>query len=389
MPRFHAHSRLLRIQSSLKRIEHAIRRQYLLRSQRPFTGVLLESPQNLVRASAPRILVLRQDRIGDVLCSTPILEALRNAFPRAQLDILLSTNNIALSNVVRHWCNRIWCYQKTLPSFVQTSFAIRHSRYDVMLDLMDNPSTTSTLFLRIAKAPIRIGIFKQNAWVYTHCVPLLDRSQYHYVERIAQLLMPFGIDPQTVPLDLHFPIGSDLIAAAADDLVLERYPTRTGFIMLHVSTRHTPLQWSWSHYATVIAELRQRFPDIAIGLGAAPDDRATASALAEQHGAFVLPTRPFHHYAAFLHFARLLISPDTSVVHVAAALKIPAVVLYHRGDDALLPWYPYRSPYRALVARCTGTVNVIPPAAVIDAATELLLNQTPPQAERIFAATSE
>lgn len=370
----------------LKRLELSIRSIYLRQSKRPFKGELITSPQNIVAASSPRILLLRQDRLGDVLCSTPVLDALRRHFPYARIDMLLSRNNIQLAGVISHWCHHIWCYEKSFASFIHLRRQLRRQRYDVVIDLMDNPSATSTMFLRTLATPIRIGIAKENAWVYTHCVPLLDRSQYHYVERIAQLLLPFGIDPRTISLDLHFPLTKDQLAQAAGALDLIHHPERNGFILIHLSSRHTTYQWGWKNYAALINKLLQQYPSLAVGLGASKEHHAIARQLAQETGAFALPVLPFDQYAALLRYAKLLISPDTSIIHVAAALKVPAVVLYHQHDPALLPWYPYRSPYRALIARKTGTIAVIPPEAVLTAASELLSDKYAPYGERIFAA---
>ncbi|GIV54436.1 MAG: hypothetical protein KatS3mg039_0954 [Candidatus Kapaibacterium sp.] len=377
------------IRQQLKQLELRLRRFYLRRSERPFRGQLVVSPRCVVDTDNPRILLLRQDRIGDVICSTPVLRALRTRFPQACIDILLSRNNAALAPMLHTWCNRWWRYDKTLRSYLQLRRQLRSARYDVVVDLMDNPSTTSTLFLQATNAPIRIGVYKQNAWVYTHCVPLLDRSQYHYVERIAQLLLPFGIDPAAEPLDLLFPLSQAARDHARALIELDQHPERNGHVLIHLSSRHQTHQWDDQSFAHTIEQLRTRFPSIAIGIGVAPEDRHRAHKLAQQTGTFVIPPCSFEEYAAVLSHARLLITPDTAVVHVAAAFKLPAVVLYHQHDPELLPWYPYRSPYRALVARCTGTINTIPPQAVLDAAIELLLGTGPTQAERIFAPAVE
>ncbi|RMF34333.1 MAG: lipopolysaccharide heptosyltransferase family protein [Chlorobiota bacterium] len=368
----------------LKELELCIRRFYLRQSQRPFRGELVTTAWNVLPTATPRILLLRQDRIDDVLCSTPILDMLRRAFPHAQMDIVLSHNNIALADVVRHWCDHVWCYAKTVASFLHLRRMLRRMHYDVVVDLMDNPSTTSTLLLGATNAPFRFGIFKENAWAYTHCVPLLDRSRYHYVERIAQLLLPFGIDPAAAELDLRYPLSQSDITRAACDLGLLEHPERCGFVFIHTSTRHHPLQWEWGRYRELVQMIHEQFPSLAVGIGGTSDDADAISAIAMQSGAFVLPTLPFHRYAAMLYYARLLITPDTSIVHAAAALKVPAVVLFHRGDERLLPWYPYRSPYRALVSN--GSVNAIAASDVLAATCELLAENSPPTGERIFAA---
>jgi ADP-heptose:LPS heptosyltransferase len=42
---------------------------------------------------APRILIVRRDNIGDLACTTPLIEALRERLPRAWLGALVTTYN--------------------------------------------------------------------------------------------------------------------------------------------------------------------------------------------------------------------------------------------------------------------------------------------------------
>lgn len=374
--------------SILKQLERSARRAYLRLTQRDFSGTIVTSPHNFITTKQPRILLLRQDRIGDVICTTPLLRILRQElFPASQIDILLSYNNVVLEPLVRNWCTNVWCYEKTYRSFRTLVSVLRRQQYDVVIDLMDNASTTSTMFLKATRIPIRIGIFKENAWVYTHCVPVLDRSQFHYVERIAQLLLPFGVDPKKRDLDLSYPLTPSDISRAASRLEINRYPERIQYVHFHVSARDSSRQWKQEYWLSVAQQLCETHPDLTIGIGADRSSHSIMEKFSGLHRVFCLPPcDSFHEYASLLHFARLVITPDTSIVHVAAALKIPSVVLYHHANPQLMPWYPYRAPYRALLAQHSTSINIIPPEAVVQAADELLCLASPTNAERIFVS---
>jgi ADP-heptose:LPS heptosyltransferase len=74
-------------------------------------------------------------------------------------------------------------------------------------------------------------------------------------------------------------------------------------------------------------------------------------------------------FAAILHEFDLLLTPDTAVVHLAAAWKLPTVALY-RSDPAVAPWLPYNTPHKA-VADPRG-IPAIPLDQVITAADDLI-----------------
>jgi heptosyltransferase-3 len=46
-----------------------------------------------------KILLVRNDNIGDLICTTPAIEALRKKYPKAQIDIVVNSYNfVAINN---------------------------------------------------------------------------------------------------------------------------------------------------------------------------------------------------------------------------------------------------------------------------------------------------
>jgi ADP-heptose:LPS heptosyltransferase len=328
----------------LKSVERWLRRSFLAATDRPFAGDFVTTPRNaLALGESPRILLLRQDRIGDVLVSVPVIRALRRRYPRAQIHMLFSRRNLAARHAVEPYIDQTWCYDKTPGGAVRLLWALRQLRYDVVVDLMDNPSTNAQLMARWSAARFRVGIRHERAGHYTHAVPLLDRQRAHIVERIAQLLLPFGIDPGEVPLDLEYQLSE-----ADRRLARERLGTSTRPLRLGVNISHR--YWGRDNSVECLRWLQDADPRFAVSVGGSPEHQGEVAAIAAATGAGLIPPlASFHEFAALMRECDLLLTPDTSVVHLGAAWKIPAVVLFHRPPDAPLPWYPYRSPYRALV----------------------------------------
>src|SRR5262245_40851113 len=105
-----------------------------------------------------RILVIQLKRAGDVIVTTPVLPALKKAFPGAKIDFLvdrpfssLLTNNPSVSTVLLYDRKSPW----------KTALAIRAARYDLILDFQSSPrSILVTLF---SGAKIRAG-YKVTFW---------------------------------------------------------------------------------------------------------------------------------------------------------------------------------------------------------------------------------
>jgi ADP-heptose:LPS heptosyltransferase len=110
-------------------------------------------------------------------------------------------------------------------------------------------------------------------------------------------------------------------------------------------------------------------------VGGAPDYQADVEAIAGATGAAPLPAlASFHEFAAVLREFDMLLTPDTSVVHLAAAWKTPLVGLF-RGSAEVMPWFPYHAPYRA--ALHVGGVPKIPVESVEEALRMLVAERFP------------
>ena len=61
------------------------------------------------------------------------------------------------------------------------------------------------------------------------------------------------------------------------------------------------------------------------------------------------PETSFDGFAAWIKRVSLLVTPDTSAVHLAAAFNVPSVVLYVQSNPELRIWEPYKAPSVPLV----------------------------------------
>jgi len=200
-----------------------------------------------------RILLLRQGGLGDALVCVPIVRALRRALPGAEIDLLLSRRNHVIAPAYRPYVDRIWNYTKrpwpTLKLFAQ----LRARRYDVALDLLDGPSTTSRLLLRVSGATARVAIGRRPQGCYTDFAPSRLEPGIHIVDRLSQILVPLGIDPAAAPLDLEFPV-TEADRNAADRLLGP--PAREYRIGLNLSGGFPAKYWGRDHFVELASSTK-------------------------------------------------------------------------------------------------------------------------------------
>lgn len=301
------------------------------------------------------VLLLRYDKIGDLLISTPVLRALRERYPYARIDVLAGKHNLAVARTLAGWNIGVVEYQKSLPGLIRLLIQ-RRGTYDVIVDMMDNASRTSTLLLRLLAPASTVGFANGRTHPITHAVDLPRRSEVHIVDCMTELLRPFSIDPSQVSHRPSLPGVDALRGSAGAD------------ILVHISAGKASLWWGQEQFETLLRTLRTDYPGARIVLGSAPHERAIAESIAATTQVELLPVASsFVEYAGHVQRARLLITPDTSIVHVSSMFGTPSVVLYAQPHPDRLPWYPYHTPHRAIVATDPHGIESISAAQVVSA----------------------
>lgn len=354
-------------QSWTKRLEIAIRQRWNRLRYGTGSPELVTLPTDVLasrRDHAPiRMLFLRQDRIGDVLIATPVLREVRRRYPEAVIDMVLSTNNHAVQAAVAPYINTIHVLRKSFRSVWSLWWTLRRARYTVVVDLLDNASTTSGVLIEASAAALRFGIDKDNRGVYTHVVPLLSQANVPINIRVAQLLLLFGIDPQSVDLRPVYPVTEAERQAASERLGSTPGQQTMGVVL---SGSLGFKRYSVANFTVALQHLRQDMPWLQIYVFGGPAEQHDVQLLATATDTVAVGPSSFHEYTAALSTMDALLVPDTAAVHLAAAWATPCVVLYVPDVHGRLPWYPWQTPHEAVMSP-SDHINDISPETVVEA----------------------
>ena len=329
---------------------------------------------NTIDYNSSKILFIRQDRIGDVLISTPIFASIKSHYPSAIVDVLLSENNyFVLMNdpLIR----KRWIYQKRLNKIISLVKSIRKEKYDFAVDMMDNPSVTSTILCLLLGARWNVGITKDNNYVYDIRVPMLSRRETHIVNRITQLLIPFHINPQNEKLSIRYFTSSESDNFAEKFLSANRL-CKNPLIGINISAGGKARFWGINNYRALLSFMIKKYPELCPILLYQPSDKEEATKIVEDNKNVVLSplTETFDQFAAFIKRLTFLISPDTSAIHLASAFGIPSVVLYVQSNKGLRIWEPYNIEYETLITDIDILSTI--PLSSVEAAFERLFART-------------
>jgi len=292
--------------------------------------------------ASARILILRRDNIGDLVCTTPLIAALREQLPGAWLGALVTSYNAEV--LARNAAlDEIFVYEKlkhrsgSLLSHLRSRLGqwsrMRAHSIDCVLVPASSPRT-----LKLARSlkPGRVL-----------AAPVTVPPRQHEVERIYDLGRALGLRGKPGPLQLRPDAGK-----------CAEMQERLGpgpFVAIHISARRPAQRWPLERYAALAARLAKETrvillwaPGAADRPGHPGDDAAAAEVLRMAGHPAVLPvaTADLKTLIAALSLADRVICPDGGAMHLAAALAKPVVALF--GDSPADRWRPWGVPHRVL-----------------------------------------
>ncbi len=313
------------------------------------------SPQKITQAEEIfvnlknlKVLLLRHDRIGDVLITTPFLKELRRILPNEEIDILLSFKNKTVRRSVEYLVDDIMVLENKPLEFFKLIHKIRGKQYDMVIDLLDNESASSNMILKYSTAKIKLGFDKSNSNNYNFVVPIPDKGQVHIVRRLFSLLLPFGYDIGDKDIRLEFPLKKSEQTEAVKLLGKKDSEIRLG---INLSGSNDSKYWGDEKYISFIKKVISSY-DADVLLFALPKLKIRADYIASQCGGHIAPMQTdFNIYAAMLNECDIILTPDTAAVHLASAFNKPVIALFvSPHPDINMPWFPLNSKSKSFVA---------------------------------------
>jgi len=245
--------------------------------------------------------------------------------------------------------------------------AVRLFRPDVLLDFNDNPSTTSGLLARWCGAKTLVGFaFEKSRRFLTHPVDCPSKEKTHITERLRKIPEALGIEFEENEIVPSMTIGEREFAEVASHLTEERAGR---VVAVNVSAGHPSRYWQADRWVTLLTALTKLEPASQFLLLSDRRDNRLVAEIGKKMGPgkVILPSaNSFHHFAAYIAQSNLLISPDTSAVHIASAFHIPVLGLYPAVEWNHTSWHPIGTSYET-VRPDEGLVDSIQPEAVLAA----------------------
>jgi len=353
----------------LRRLEKGVRRLILGAIEtRPMWPLDRQLGDEL--GNSPRILLIRIDRIGDAILTTPLLRVLRRRLPEGSIDILLGEKNQVVTPLLQD-VDR--CLVLRRSHIVQTIHDLRQRRYDVVLNLHLNRSASASLVARLAGGRTILESETREPFRTSGNEP--ESVARHMVSMTSRLLAPLGIPPIDDSAARQHALGLTIPAESVERTRAIRKQMSAGSgperqVFLNISASGESRRWPterWGRLALGLAEMG--FHSVLCGTPGDLEALATAATAAEGSATTLPPTPNYADFAANLELADLVVTTDGSTVHLAAALGKPTIALYGNVHTATA-WGPWGVPNRT-IANQAG-LSALEPAEVLSAIESLV-----------------
>lgn len=261
-----------------------------------------------------KFLIIRFSSIGDIVLTTPVIRCLKQQVPDAEVHFLTKS---AFLPVVEHnpYIDKIHFLAHSWELMIEE---LKLENYDYIIDLHHN---TKTLRVKSALKKKSYSFYKLNIEKYLYTAFKINfLPKVHIVDRYLKTAESFGVKNDGA--------GLDYFISKADEIEREDIPAShsVGYVACVIGAALGTKKWPidrWKEFCSKI-----KFPVILLG---GPEDAEAGKEIAAVDdikvynacGKFKL-----NESADLVRKARLVITNDTGLMHIAAAYKKPIVSLW-------------------------------------------------------------
>jgi heptosyltransferase-2 len=293
------------------------------------------------------ILIVRTDRIGDVVLTTPAIKALRQAYPAARITVLVtpSTFDLVCGNP---YLDEVLVDDRRgrhhgLFGFIRLLSEIRLKKFD--LAVIYHTKRRYNLLCSMVSIPVRLG-YKNEKFGFLLTHPIKDprsMGERHEAEYCLDLLKAIGVECHE--LDVFVPLQKEA-ELWLSDWKKENHLELNEYIVIHPDASDPVKRWPAAHFSALLDRLAERYNYKIVFIGSPLAAPVTVEILKHsQKGAEFINLSgktSMSQMISLLRRSRLLISNDSGPVHVAAGVGTSVISIFMRDQPGINPerWRP-------------------------------------------------
>jgi lipopolysaccharide heptosyltransferase I len=306
-------------------------------------------------------LIIKPSSLGDIVLALPALTALRESFPDAKISWLvrpefapLLENHPDLTCLIifdRRLLGKAWFHPRAFASLLSLIRLLRQKNFDAVIDLQGLFRTASLAWITRCKKRFGIAEARELAhFFYTNKVKQ-DADCIHLVDYYLKIIKTItGSEVQTRFTFPKDPSASDKVSG----LLTTHNIDPDNYAVFVPGSVHADKCWPTQRFAALADKISPQFNLSIVATGTASENDIVESIknLANVPIANLTGQTSLTELVALLETARLVVTNDTGPGHIAAALRVPLVMIFGRSNPARVA--PYERPHCVVAIEPAG-----------------------------------
>lgn len=303
---------------------------------------LLPVRQDFSKDKIKKILIIRTDRIGDVICSLPTVRALKENFPESLICFLTTSYTEDLVSENKD-IDEIIVYERKASISQKIDFIKRLKKYKFDLAIVLSPYFESALFGYLSGAKFRIG-YPLNGSGFLLTTKINIKSRYkHEIESCLDVVRAIGVDTQDKQPRLSISQGAEKYAE--DFFAMHKISFSDLVIGIHSGGYEKHTRWIPEGYAKVADILIREYRAKVILLGSRLDKEILDKIIK------LMSQRPIltdfdislQRLAGIIKRCNIFLGNNSGPMHIAVAVGTPVVAIFGAIHplDSENKWAPY------------------------------------------------
>ena len=307
-----------------------------------------KKPVNFDIKNTKNVLFLRYDRIGDMVITTPVFRELKLAYPHIKITVLASKVNKEVLNNNPYVDHIITNHKNFFFSDLPSLLMLRQQKFDVCVEFDHSVVPHAIIRLKIInpkkiisiKKDGRYGVSGDELSMYDIYIEKLKKR--HFRDNWLGVLKPFDIKPKSNGYDLYI---TDALKNQADNFI-KQYPSKL-LVGINLEGAVKGKKIRFSELFKICQGLYKNNNKIQILILTAPNSFQRVSLkvidMDLDYVAISLKTDTIMVAASVISQLDLIITPDTSISHIASAFNKPVVTIHEKNQESYCLFAPTSS----------------------------------------------
>lgn len=300
------------------------------------------------------ILVMRLDNIGDVIMTSPALRAIKENLPHSRITLMASPAGTQAASLLP-WIDDVLTWRVVWQDLGRLEFdpvrewelieTVRDRKFDaaiIFTSFSQTPHPAGYLCY-LAGIPLRLGESKEWGGGVLSTEVKSAPDEIHQVERNLRLIESVGFQVSDRSLTIQIPYHAQ--HSAIVKLIEHGLTADAPYLLLNPWTSCQARTYDWERFAQATRQLAEitNWPVVVTGVEKDRDLTIPLLEALKPHAIDLIGATSLPELAALIAGARLVLTNNTSTMHLADATQTPSVTLF-AGTDYESQWQPRHSP---------------------------------------------